>query len=245
MLSKLGRHARHNAVAYLALFVALGGTSFAAATVITGKNVKNSSLTSADVKNSSLTGTDVKNSSLTGSDIRAEAINSDDVANGSLLAQDFGAGQLPAGPPGPKGDKGDAGAPGEKGLTGDPGPITGDLPSGVTLRGGYAVSYPDGNLGATNPLWSSISFGFRLPSVPTNHVLAQGATTPECQGTVDNPEAAPGHLCIYRDFENGLGAPSEFSASAGHQNRTGAWLAFGVGGTSVHLARGSWAVTAP
>ena len=47
-------------VALLALFVALGGSSYAALTV-TGRNVKNSSLTGRDVRNNSLTGRDVKN----------------------------------------------------------------------------------------------------------------------------------------------------------------------------------------
>jgi hypothetical protein len=73
-------------VAYLALFVALGGSSYAAIT-ITGKNVKNGSLTGKDIKNSSLTTSDVKNR--------------------ALLARDFKRGQLPAGQQGPKGDKGD------------------------------------------------------------------------------------------------------------------------------------------
>jgi len=70
MQGSLLRHLRSNAVAYLALFVALGGTSVAAATVITGKNVKNGSLTGKDVRNSSLTGGDVKNKSLTPSDFK-------------------------------------------------------------------------------------------------------------------------------------------------------------------------------
>ena len=80
-------HLRRNAVAYLALFVALGGTSFAAATVITGKNVKDSSLTGADVKKGSLTGSDVKNESLAPADF-----------SGSV--------QGATGPQGPKGDTG-------------------------------------------------------------------------------------------------------------------------------------------
>jgi len=46
-------------VAYLALFLALGGSSYAAIT-ITGKNVKNSSLTTKDVKNKSLLRKDFK-----------------------------------------------------------------------------------------------------------------------------------------------------------------------------------------
>ena len=123
-------HLRGNAVAYLALFVALGGTSFAAATTITGKNVKDSSLTGADVKKGSLTGTDVRNSSLTGADLRSESVNSDDIQNGALLGQDFAPGQLPAGPQGPKGDTGPQGPKGDTGPKGDPGS---DGPVGPTF----------------------------------------------------------------------------------------------------------------
>ena len=89
-------HLRRNAVAYLALFVALGGTSFAAATVITGKNVKDSSLTGADVKKGSLTGSDVKNKSLAPADF-----------NGSVPRAE---GDI--GPQGPKGDNGTNGTNG-------------------------------------------------------------------------------------------------------------------------------------
>jgi hypothetical protein len=90
------RHA--TVVAYLALFVALGGTSYAV-TRITGKNVPKDALTGADIKN--LTGKDVRNNSLTGADVRN--LKTGDVANGSLLGEDFAAGQLP------KGEKGDQG----------------------------------------------------------------------------------------------------------------------------------------
>jgi hypothetical protein len=79
-------------VAYLALFVALGGSSYAAVT-ITGKNVKNRSLTAKDIKKNSLTTTEVKDR--------------------SLLGKDFKAGQLPrgaTGATGPQGPKGNTGA---------------------------------------------------------------------------------------------------------------------------------------
>jgi len=66
-------------VAYLALFVALGGSSYATIT-ITGKNVKNSSLTGSDIKNDSVTGKDVK------------GLGTGDVTDHSLVAKDFKAG---------------------------------------------------------------------------------------------------------------------------------------------------------
>jgi hypothetical protein len=84
-----------NVMATVAVFIALGGSSYAAITV-TGKNVKNSSLTGKDVKNNSLTGSDVKN------------IKTGDVTDRSLLAKDFKGGQLPVGSQGPAGAKGSA-----------------------------------------------------------------------------------------------------------------------------------------
>lgn len=92
------RHA--TVVAYLALFVALGGSSYAALS-ITGKDVRNSSLTGADVRNNSLTGADVKDR--------------------SLLRDDFRSGQLPAGATGPQGAAGERGPKGDRGENGSKG----------------------------------------------------------------------------------------------------------------------------
>ena len=94
-------------VATLALFVALGGTSYAAL-AITGKQVKNSSLTGRDVKNGSLAGRDVKNGSLTNRDVKKR----------SLLASSFKAGELPAGRQAPAGPAGPTGATGPAGPAG-------------------------------------------------------------------------------------------------------------------------------
>jgi hypothetical protein len=86
-----------NVMATIAVFVALGGSSYAAVR-ITGKQVADSSLTGRDIKNGSVTGADVKNR--------------------SLRALDFKRGQLPRGTTGPqglqgpKGDNGDPGVPG-------------------------------------------------------------------------------------------------------------------------------------
>jgi hypothetical protein len=85
-----------NVMATIAVFIALGGSSYAAIKV-TGKNVKDSSLTGKDIKNNSVTGKDVK------------GIGSGDVRDRSLLSQDFAPGQLPQGEKGEKGDEGEPG----------------------------------------------------------------------------------------------------------------------------------------
>jgi len=88
MFSRLrGRLTYANVIATIALFVALGGSSYAAMT-ITGKNVKNSTLTGKDVKDRSLLARDF--------------------GSGQLPAGPQG----PKGDPGAPGAPGAAGAPG-------------------------------------------------------------------------------------------------------------------------------------
>ena len=80
------RRPRHaTVVAYLALFVALGGTGYAAM-----KLPKNS---------------------VGSKQIKSNAVRSGKVKNRSLLAKDFKAGQLPKGPKGAQGDRGLPGTP--------------------------------------------------------------------------------------------------------------------------------------
>lgn len=87
-------------IAITSLFIALGGPA-QAASLVTGKDIKNNSITGTDIKNSSITGTDVKNNSLSGVDVK------------NLRKGDFARGQLPlAGAKGGKGDKGDVGPEG-------------------------------------------------------------------------------------------------------------------------------------
>jgi len=101
MLSKLPiRLSYADVMATIAVFIALGGSSYAALRV-TSRDVPKDALTGADIKR--LTGKDVTNNSLTGADVKN--LTSADVANGRLLAEDFARGQLPQGP------QGDPGAP--------------------------------------------------------------------------------------------------------------------------------------
>ena len=104
-----GRLSIVNVVLAVALFLALGGSSYAA--------VK---LTKGSVKSRH---------------VAKDAITSKKVKNGSLRARDFRAGELPAGPTGPTGDRGPAGPQGAQGPQGPPGPATGA--AGGDLKGSF------------------------------------------------------------------------------------------------------------
>jgi hypothetical protein len=94
-----------NLVSLMALFVALGGTTYAA--VVLPKN--------------SVKAKQIAKNAVGASEIKRSAVRTGEVRNGSLQSSDFAAGQLPAGAKGDKGDKGDQGIQGIQGVEGPPG----------------------------------------------------------------------------------------------------------------------------
>jgi hypothetical protein len=76
-------------VALAALFVSLGGVSFAVATGSVGsREIKDGSVRGRDIKNSSLRGRDIRDGSLQGKEIHTGTIQSRDVRDGSLRGID-------------------------------------------------------------------------------------------------------------------------------------------------------------
>ena len=96
---------RHQLLGFIALIVALGGTSYA---VVSG----------------SIDSRAIKDNSVRGKDVRNNTVRSRDVRNRSLLTKDFKRDQLPAGPRGATGLRGPRGL---TGVGGPPGPTMGDI----------------------------------------------------------------------------------------------------------------------
>jgi hypothetical protein len=80
VMRAVASYIRRHHLALLALFVALGGTAYAA-TEIRSRDIKNSTIVSKDVKNGTLTGSDVKDDRLTGADIDEATLEVSRVVN--------------------------------------------------------------------------------------------------------------------------------------------------------------------
>jgi len=75
-----------NVVSLCALFIALGGTSYA---------VARNSIDTREIRNNDVRSWDIRNSTIRSRDLRNNAIRSEDVRNGTLLPRDFKQGQIP------------------------------------------------------------------------------------------------------------------------------------------------------
>ena len=104
-----------NVVATLALFIAIGGVSWAAASL--------------------------PRHSVGKKQLKSNAVVSKKVKNGSLAAGDFKGGELPAGP---KGEQGPVGEQGPKGQPGAPGATTSVLTGRTSLNGSDSFFSPSG-----------------------------------------------------------------------------------------------------
>jgi hypothetical protein len=206
-----------NAVSYLALFVALGGTSAYAASALPKAGVGPNQL-------------------------KRNAVTSAKVRDGSLRPGDFATGELPAGARGPAGERGPEGPRGE---TGAPGTsvFAETIPSGTTISGYFEHQQP---LATGKRLVFSISFPIPAPSAPTEANFSPSATAGEndvsCTGTHETPTAPPGKVCLYSLGVSGAGPIEGIGGNA-----RGFSIAMTASGGNPDFVgvRGTWAYTAP
>jgi hypothetical protein len=87
VIDRLTRHrpSHATAIAYLALFVALGGTSWAVATgTIGSREIENNSVRSKDLRNNDVRGKDIRSRTLTGRDVARNRLGGREVKESSL-----------------------------------------------------------------------------------------------------------------------------------------------------------------
>jgi hypothetical protein len=155
---------------------------------------------------------------------------------------------LPAaarGPQGPTGPAGSTGLTGPPGPPGPPGPFpTGNVPSGVTIRGNYAL----GSATSSGIAWDEVSYGFQMVSALTGTWLAAGAPpTAQCPGSSTNPQAAAGNLCVYETTDGNIQLRVIFNPATGGAgtNPWGAGLDVTPASPGAWFSYGTWAATSP
>jgi hypothetical protein len=120
----------------------------------------------------------------------------------------------------------------------------------ITLRGDYAIIYPA--TAANSDGSQGIAFGRTLPSAPqapaANIIPIGGAPTANCPGNVTNPQAAPGHMCVYERQRINVASLQVFNAGTGivgNPNNSGASLYVRSTAAGNVYSYGRWAVTIP
>jgi hypothetical protein len=139
-----------NVMATVAVFVAFGGSSYAAVK-LAANSVKSSTIKDGEVKTRDLAG---------------NAVTSDRVKDASLLATDFAAAQLPRGETGPQGPQG---LQGEKGEKGDKGEQGGAAQPEITTFTNYVVVPTD----QTKTAVLSLPGGFTVSCISNGSTVEQ------------------------------------------------------------------------
>ena len=149
-------HLRSNIVAYVALFVALGGSSYAAV------RLSPNSVTTRAIAKGAVTHTKLAKNAVTTASVR----------NGTLMSTDFARGQVLKGL---RGDAGSAGSQGNMGLAGIPG-----------LRGDAGPQGPAGQNGSASiALKSRSSDSVSAPNGASTGIPLSGNTWTQSAGELD------------------------------------------------------------
>jgi hypothetical protein len=144
------------------------------------------------------------------------------------------------------GANGANGKDGAQGKEGPAGPFGETLPSGKSETGVYAIE------GSGSVIQSGWGFPFALATAPTSHFILDGATPPaQCPGSLSNPRASPGHLCVYESKKHG--GTTTFKEIFNPENEgfgTSSRFGFGIDLDNSKApenawSQGTWAVTAP
>lgn len=221
-------------ISLVALFVALGGTGYAALRLprnsVGTTQLENGAVVAAKIRNGTIVGSKLRNGAVTAGKIDTKglsvpnAIHSNTALNALSAATATSATSATT-----------ATSAGTASTALSPG----TLASGKTEAGTYDVDF----MAATGDLNGSaaISFPFPLASAPKLEWLAPGAPADaNCPGSAASPQAAAGFLCIYANADENVA-----SYPGGGSQTYGALPVLTAASMKRTVSTGSWAVTAP
>lgn len=260
-----------NAIATLALFVALGGAAVAAGlpkNSVGPKQIKRGAVTAAKIRKQAVTSAKLAPGAVTIGKLGPNSVGPGNIGNGAVTSAKLGESSVIAkaikngvvttnklsneavttaklGNEAVTSTKLGKGSVTASKLSDEIGPLTGPLKSGQTVRGSFDVG------GESKVVRSGIGFPFPLsnsPSAPETNILAAEASNAACPGlkggSQQTPEAAAGQLCVYVKSSGGTSPTLSFDAGSVSRLGFGLRAAFGSA-DEANLVQGFWAVTAP
>lgn len=260
-----------NAIATIALFIALGGVAVAASlpkNSVGTQQLKRGAVATSDLRRRAVKAGKLAPRAVVAGKLGGNAVLPGNIVNGAIISSKIGNGAVLA-----RSIKNNVittnklnnnavttqklandavttpnlanGAVTPAKLSADFGPLLATLKSGQTLRGVFDLG---GSTKSAEPasFRSAQTFQFPLLSSPTANVLAAGATSTACPGLgggSTTPQAAAGQLCVYITAAT---PEAELSVDPGSSNRLGFGLLAKFKSTEAdNLVQGVWAVTAP
>jgi hypothetical protein len=232
MRPKRSRLTYANVMSTLAVFLALGGVSYAATTLpersVGTRELKDQAVTPAKVANST--------------------VKLFKGQRGPAGTRGAAGATGPAGPTGPTGQTGGIGPAGTPGIPGLPGrSALSPLQSGETERGFAAILAMAGD--SDQFFGSGTTLSIPAPvALDEKHVSVDGSdeNAGECTGTFANPTAAAGYVCVYPETEQNI---YSVQGGASEQSPTKyGFLVYGYssqGGPHPVALTATWAYTAP
>ena len=120
----------------------------------------------------------------------------------------------------------------------------------LTMRGDWSVIFPATNGSSDGAL--SLSFPHQLPSAPgaaaANVIPVGGAPTANCPGSIGNPQAAPGQVCVYEQLRTNAETVRMWSGATGlyeQANTSGVGIIANATAAGMVYTYGRWAVSVP
>lgn len=228
-------------IALVALFVALGGTSYAALRLPRNSvgtiQIRNGAVINPKIRNGTILGSKLRNGTVTAGKINVKGLTVPNATHAvvAVTAQTAATATTAT--------TADSAASATTAGTATTASSPGTLASGMTETGVYDVDFVADN--AADSGKAAITFPFPLAAAPKVVWLAPNGTDANCTGSAANPTAPAGYLCIYASSDANVSSYCAAGACTSGAYTFGATptltATLGVRTTSV----GSWAVTAP
>ncbi len=259
-----------NAIATIALFVALGGAAVAAGlpkNSVGTQQLKPGAVATSDLRRNAVTSGKIRRLAVTAGKlgpnavlpgnlgrgiistekISDQAVNAAKVKNGAITTNKLSNGAVTTGKLADaavtSGKLADGAVTPSKLSSGAIGLLLGTLRSGETLRGVFDVGSTAAEAGDTSR--EAQSFQFPLVNPAAVNVLKKGETNASCSGLGggQTPQATGGSLCIYVTESRNLDPTAPLAAE--NNTRLGFGLVAKAEAKGEYFAYGQWAVTAP